>query len=128
MDADAAGQRRLWGRHTLVAGQVALSLVLLAISAALVQGFREQLLPGPGYRTDHLFLTSIDSEMAHYSEDQTARFYRDLLDRMRQAPGVKSAALTSAVPMQDAVTSVGVFRRAGNCHAASKPSPRSALP
>jgi len=59
VDADAAGQRRLWGRHTLVAGQVALSLVLLAISAALVQGFREQLLPGPGYRTDHHFLTSI---------------------------------------------------------------------
>ena len=107
-DADSAGKPRVWGRNALVAGQVALSLVLLAISAALVEGFREQLLPGPGYRTDHLFLTSIDTQMANYSADQSTRFYRDLLHHMRSAPGVQSAALAASAPMQDAVASVGV--------------------
>jgi putative ABC transport system permease protein len=107
-DADSAGRRRLWGRNAIVAGQVALSLVLLSISAALVQGFREQLLPGPGYRTDRLFLASFDTELARYSEDQAPRFYRDLLDRVRLAPGVRSAALSATVPMQDAAESVGV--------------------
>jgi putative ABC transport system permease protein len=107
-DADSGGPRRLWGRNTLVAGQVALSLVLLATSAAFVQGFREQLLPGPGYRIDRLFLTTLDTQLAHYSSDQTPRFYKDLLDRTRAAPGVKAAALTSAVPMQDAPASVPV--------------------
>jgi putative ABC transport system permease protein len=38
-DADSAGRRRLWGRNSIVAGQVALSLVLLIVSAVLLQGF-----------------------------------------------------------------------------------------
>ena len=99
-DADSGGKRRLWGRHTIVAGQVALSLVLLAISAALVEGFRHQLLQGPGYRIDHLFLASFDTHLAHYSPSQEVGFYRELLDRMRAEPGIRSAALSSYVPME----------------------------
>jgi len=107
-DADSGGKRHLWGRNTLVAGQVALSLVLLAISAALVQGFREQLLPGPGYRIDHLYLTTFDTQLAHYSQSQTRRFYHGLLDRTRGAAGVRSAALSAFVPMQAVPESIGL--------------------
>ncbi|HVN07110.1 MAG TPA: ABC transporter permease [Bryobacteraceae bacterium] len=107
-DADSGGRRRLWGRNAIVAGQVALSLLLLAISAALVQGFRDQLLPGPGYRTDQLYLTSFDTQLVHDSENRSSRFFHDLLDRVRLAPGVRSAAVSSTVPMQDAANSVGV--------------------
>ncbi len=99
IDADSAGKRRLWGRNLIVAGQVALSVVLLMISTVLVQGFRNQLTEGPGFRTDHLFLTGFDTQLAHYSPDQERRFYEDLLARARSAPGVKSAVLTSMVPM-----------------------------
>ncbi|MGA2325645.1 MAG: ABC transporter permease [Bryobacteraceae bacterium] len=98
-DADSGGRRRLWGRHTIVAGQVALSLVLLVISAVLVQGFRDQLAQGPGFRTDRLYLTSFDTQLLRYSEDQTRRFYKDLLQRTRSTAGVRSAALTSVVPL-----------------------------
>ena len=98
-DADSAGRRRLWGRNLIVAGQVALSLVLLIVSALLLQGFRAQLQHGPGFRTDHLFLTSIDTQLIHYSPDQSRQFYKQLLDRTRAAPGVTSAALASSVPM-----------------------------
>ena len=98
-DADTAGKPRFWGRNLIVAGQVALSLVLLVVSAVLLQGFRDQLTQGPGFRTDHLFLTSFDTQLIHYGPDQTKRFYKDLLDRVRAAPGVKSAVLTSVVPL-----------------------------
>jgi len=107
-DADSGGRRRLWGRNTIVAGQVALSVVLLSISAAMVQSFREQLLPGPGYRTDHLFLTSFNTQLANYSPDQTMHFYKDLLDRTRSAPGVKSAAFVFAIPMVAGPAPLGV--------------------
>jgi macrolide transport system ATP-binding/permease protein len=98
-DADSAGKRRFWGRNLIVAGQVALSLVLLVVSAVLLQGFRDQLTQGPGFRTDHLFLTSFDTQLVHYSDDKTRQFYKELLDRTRSMPGVKSAALTSVVPL-----------------------------
>jgi macrolide transport system ATP-binding/permease protein len=98
-DADSGGKRRLWGRNLIVAGQVALSLVLLIVSAVLVEGFHGELAQGPGFRTDRLYLTSLDTEPARYSNDQTRRFYKALLEKTRLAPGVRSAALTSSVPM-----------------------------
>ncbi len=98
-DADSGGKHRFWGRNLIVAGQVALSLVLLAVSAALVQGFRGEMMQGPGFRTSGLFLTSFDTRLARYSEDRTERFYDDLLRKTRSAPGVRSAVLMSAVPM-----------------------------
>src|SRR5579863_9566424 len=98
-DADSAGKRRLWGRNSIVAGQVALSLVLLIVSAVLLEGFRGELLQGPGFRVDHLYLTSFDTGPVHYTDDQTRRFYKDLLDKTRRAPGVRSAALISGIPL-----------------------------
>jgi hypothetical protein len=98
-DADSGGKRRLWGRNSIVAGQVALSLVLLIVSAVLLQGFRDELLQGPGFRIDHLWLTSFDTTPVHYTEDQTRRFYKDVLDKTRLAPGVRSAALMSSIPL-----------------------------
>src|SRR5205823_8420145 len=94
-----AGRRPLWGRNSIVVGQVALSLILLIVSAVLLQGFREELAQGPGFRTDHLYVSSFNTEAIHYSEDQTRRFYKELLDRTRSAPGIRWAALTSNVPM-----------------------------
>ena len=37
-DADSSGRRRLWGRNSIVSGQVALSLVLLIVSAVFCRG------------------------------------------------------------------------------------------
>ncbi|HLK50990.1 MAG TPA: ABC transporter permease [Bryobacteraceae bacterium] len=98
-DADSGGRPRLWGRNAIVVGQVAVSLLLLIVSAVLLHGFRAELSAGPGFRTDHLYLTTLDTQPAHYSNDQTQRFFRNLLAQMRIAPGVRSAALTSNVPL-----------------------------
>lgn len=98
-DADSSGRRRLWGRNTIVVGQVALSLLLLIVSGVLLRGFRDELLQGPGFRKDHLYLTTFDAQSVHYSNDQAARFFRDLLNKTRLAPGVRSVALTSNVPL-----------------------------
>jgi macrolide transport system ATP-binding/permease protein len=108
MDADSSGRKRLWGRNLLVAGEVALSLVLLVVSAVSWLGFQSQLRQGTGYRTDHLYLASFDTRPRSYSEDQTRRFYRDLLEKTRLAPGVRSAALASDVPMGFNQSSVAV--------------------
>ncbi len=95
----ASQRSRLWGRNLIVIGQVALSLVLLIISGVLLDGFQSELNQGPGFRTDHLQLMSFDPGLVHYSEARRDLFFKQLLDEVRLAPGVKSAALTSSIPM-----------------------------
>ena len=99
IDAGSVGRRRLWGRNAIVAAQVALSMVLLAVSAVLVEGFHSTLSQGPGYRTDRLLLSSFDTEMVHYTEEQTREFYENLLTRARSDSRVRSAALAFPTPM-----------------------------
>ena len=94
-----AGHRRLWGRDLLVVGQVAVSLVLLAVSTTLFRGLHSELLHGPGYRTDHLLMMSFDPSLVRYTEAQSQQFYQRLVDRSRLVPGVQSAALAFNIPM-----------------------------
>jgi ABC-type lipoprotein release transport system permease subunit len=98
-DGTASRGSRMWGRNLIVSGQVALSLVLLIVSAILVNGFHRQLDQGPGFRIDPLQLMSFDPGLAHYTDSQRDLFYKRLLDTTRQVPGVESATLTSSVPM-----------------------------
>jgi len=97
--AETPHRRRLLGRNALVAGQVALSLVLLMVSTFIYRGFRQTLGAGPGFRTDHLLMLSFDPTLLRYNENQTQQFYRQVVERAATVPGVKSAALASGVPM-----------------------------
>ncbi len=97
---DVMGGRRSWGRSLLVTGQVAVSVVLLVIATFAYRSFRQELGSGPGYRIDHLLMMSFDTSLVRYTDSETAQFYDRLLERARSVQGVRSAALTSAVPMQ----------------------------
>ena len=103
------GRRRRWGRSLLVGGQVAVSVVLLVLAMFMFRDFREELSSGPGYRTDHLLMMSFDPSLVRYSEDQTRRFFLQLAERARSVPGVKSAALASAVPMANSINATNVI-------------------
>jgi macrolide transport system ATP-binding/permease protein len=96
-DADMATRRRLWGRNLLVVCQIAISLVLLTVSTILFRGFAQQL-KAPGFRTDHLLMMSFNPKLVRYTDAQTQLFYKQLLERVRSAPGVKSAAWTLDIP------------------------------
>ena len=102
--ADAAapskrGGERLSGRGILVIGQVAVAMLLLTVAAFIYRGIHSLVEGGPGYRTDHLAMMSFDPPLAHYSPEQTRRFYDQLVERARALAGVKSVSLASMVPM-----------------------------
>ena len=99
MEAGETTRQRTIGRNVLVVAQVALSMALLIATATLVDGFRKAVVLNPGFRTDHLIMMSLDTSFVRYSPDRTRAFYRALVDRARALPGVASAALTSAVPL-----------------------------
>ena len=97
-DADSSRRQRFWGRNTLVVVQVALSLVLMVVAAMLFRGFQALHSAGPGFRTDHLAMMSFDPTLVHYHKPEAQQFYKQLMERERATPGVKSATLVSAIP------------------------------
>jgi putative ABC transport system permease protein len=98
-EADVPGRKRLWGRNVLVVAQVATSLMLLTASFLMVRGFQHSLLEGTGFAKDHLLMTAFDPRLVQYNAAQTQQFYKLLAERVRQAPGVRSEALTQNVPL-----------------------------
>src|SRR5262245_1966216 len=98
-DSVAPGRRRRWGRTLLVGGQVAVSVVVLAVALFMYRAFARELSFGPGYRTDHLFLMSVDTGLVHYTDAQSVQFFKEFADRARTLPGVINASLTTSLPM-----------------------------
>lgn len=88
-------------RNLLVVGQIALSVVLLVATGMLLDGFRKSLLLDPGFRTDHLMMMEFDTSLVRYTPEQNRNFYRNLVDRARAVPGVRSVTLTQSVPFSD---------------------------
>ncbi len=104
-----ARRLRLWGRNTLVCGQVALSLVLLTVAVFLYRSFQAEFLRGPGFRTDHVLMMTFDPELASYTGPRTEAFYQLLTERAKTVPGVKSVTVTSSVHMdQVSIENTGI--------------------
>jgi putative ABC transport system permease protein len=98
-DAVSPKRRRRWGRAVLVGGQVAVSVVVLVVATFMYRGFREQLVGGPGYRTDHLLMMGFDTTLMRYSDAQSEQFFAQLAERSRAVPGVVNVTMTTAIPM-----------------------------
>jgi predicted permease len=92
-------RRRFLGRNALVMAQVSASLLLLVVATQAYRGARILLSSPAGFRTDHLLTASFNPTLARDSTEQTKEFYRRLQEQARTLPGVKSAALTQAMPM-----------------------------
>ena len=90
---------RLWGRHGLVATQIALTLVLLTVALSFYRAFQAEYSRGPGFRTERMLLTTLNPALAKYDDATSEQFYQRLQDRAAAIPGVEAAALTSFVPL-----------------------------
>lgn len=108
-ETDMSRPRRTLGRSTLVIAQISLSMVLLVAAGMLVDGFHKLLGASPGFRTDHIMLSEFNTSLVLYTPEKTRLFYRDLIDRARAVPGVKSASLSAVVPFEPMQMSRDVF-------------------
>ena len=83
----------------LVAGQVALALILLVGAGLLLKSFYSLQSIEPGYDTDKLLTLEYRLPEAKYpDEPQQAEIHRQIIERVRTIPGVKSAALFKRIP------------------------------
>ncbi len=92
----------LTGRNVLVTAQLALSAILLVISADCIRGFQAAWRIDPGFRVDHTLFFSLDTQIQRYDESRTRDFYRKLTGRLRESGGVRDVALSSAIPFSTA--------------------------
>jgi len=102
MRGTEAARRRRWmpgGRSSLTALQVALSLMMLAIAAITYQTFAETFSRGPGFRTTNMAKISVDAAQLGYEGARATEFFDRIVTSTRQLPGVRSAAVTSAMPL-----------------------------
>ena len=103
----AGGSRQLL-RNLLVGSQIALTLVLLAGAALMVNSLVRLVAVDRGFNPDHLLTARVALEGERYvtqkEEDRQIRivspevglFYRELLERLRALPGVEAAEMAGS--------------------------------
>ncbi len=96
----AAAFRRRRVRSVLVVAEVALSLVLLAGAGLLVRSFRQLRDMDAGFASAQVVTFTANPSLSGYTDEQTTRLRAALLARLRQIPGVDSAAASARAVMR----------------------------
>ena len=86
-------------RDVLVAGQIAITAVLLVIAALLTRSLLASERANLGFAAEHLAVLSTDTSMAGYPPDRSRQFYDEATARIRRIAGVESVALATRVPL-----------------------------
>jgi predicted permease len=87
-------------RAAFVIVEVALSVMLLVGAGLLVRSFQRVLGTNPGFRPEHVLTASIDLPPTEYSQDEkVASFYKQLMEKLRQTPGIAAAGGSTDLPL-----------------------------
>jgi predicted permease len=93
------GAMRRWTlRDALVAGQMAVTAMLLVLAALLTRGLAAAQRTNVGFPVEKLAVVSTDTAMLRYPDDRSRQFYEQATERLKTIPGVESVALASRVP------------------------------
>jgi predicted permease len=91
-------QNRL--RHTLIIGEVAFAMVLLAAAGLFLRGLQRFLNTDPGWHVDGMLIAHMSLRGERYKEDkQRVVFLTELENRLRTVPGVEHAAIGGSNPV-----------------------------
>jgi putative ABC transport system permease protein len=96
-------------RGLLVTAEVAISLVLLIGAGLLINSFLRLRNVDPGFRTDNLLTMKIVLPEPKYEEmERRSAFYTELVNRVQSLAGVRSAAVTSNLPLYRQGNSISI--------------------
>lgn len=118
----SSGGRRLL-RESMVALEVAASLVLLIGAGLLVRSFVRLERADPGFRADNVLTAQIILPVLQYKQpSQLGAFQKSLLDRVRALPGVRKADAINFMPFSNTY-SASDFTIKGHPFNPNDPSP-----
>ena len=100
---NVAGGRHERLRKLLVVSELALSLVLLVSAGLLIRSFLSVERVNPGFDAQNVLGMRLSVAGTSYKGEKSPIFYRDLVDRVRAMPGVKSAAIADNLPLSGGI-------------------------
>ncbi len=104
----SAGHRRL--RNLLVVSEVAAALVLLAGAGLMLRTIWSLGGVDPGFNPDHVLTFSLGLSPANTSSsDRILQTFEQTVDRIQSVPGVKSAAVSSLIPLSGNDTEIPFY-------------------
>jgi predicted permease len=111
--SDTEGHHRQALRSALVAGQIALALVLLVGAGLLLKTLAHLRNVNAGFDGRNVMTGSVALPSPEYGDQKQVAFLHAVLEQLSQAPGVVSAAAASAVPFSggDPTASFGIEGR-----------------
>jgi predicted permease len=102
-------QRRVLDR-SLVAAQVALSLILLVAAGLFLRTLNNLWAQEPGYDRRNVLMFSVEPRLAGRTGEDIPRTYRRVLDELKGVPGAQAVTMSAVRPVSDNyyfVTGVG---------------------
>ena len=93
------GGRRL--REVMVVVQIALAIVLLVGAGLMVRSFERLSEVDPGFRQEGVVSVTVKLPGSRYGRAEWRPFFEQLVERVRELPGVDAAGAVSDLPMSD---------------------------
>lgn len=94
------GRARSLLRGGLVAGQTALSIVLLIVGGLFARSLQEARKVQLGFEAEHKLLMSVVLDNHGYSQEQGLEFITGVLDRLERVPGVQAVTTANRMPFR----------------------------
>ncbi len=100
-------------RNTLVVAQVSLSLVVLVCGGLFIKSFRKAQTMDPGFENANGLIAWMSPTLIGYEDEQSRGFYRQVVERVSNIPGVESASFVRTLPLSDSSNSNGPVLKEG---------------
>jgi len=96
------GSGHKWLRSALVVPEVAVALVLLTVSGALLRSFQNMRAVDPGFRPDHVLVAGYQLPLRQYASTASEEIFNQaVVDGLSNAPGIIAVGITSVLPASD---------------------------
>jgi putative ABC transport system permease protein len=93
------GSGRSRFRSVLVAGQVAVSLMLLVVAGLFVRSAQNAEHSYLGFDPQNVLNATMETRTIGFNLEKSKQFFREVEDRARALPGVQSVSIAASVPM-----------------------------
>jgi putative ABC transport system permease protein len=86
-------------RNVLVAGEVALAMMVIVGASLLIRSLNQLTAVRPGFRTGHVLTAHIRLPWNQYKDSDVHSFYQRLLPKIAAIPGISGVSTTTTLPL-----------------------------